>query len=59
MKNKKMGIGLISLVLVIIAVFWAYEINGFWLSDDSILVTFDVPTWSNRVIISSCNRLFR
>lgn len=46
MKNNKIGIGSISLLLVIIAFFWAYEIYGFCLGD-SILVTFGIPTWSN------------
>lgn len=46
MKNKKVGIGSISLILVIIAFFWAFEINGFCLGD-SILATLNIPTWSN------------
>lgn len=46
MKNKKIGIGSISLLLVIIAFFWAYEIYGFCLGD-SVLATFGIPTWSN------------
>ena len=46
MKNKKMGIGSISLLLVIIAFFWAYEIYGFCLGD-SILATLGIPIWSN------------
>lgn len=46
MKNKKIGIGSISLLLVIIAFFWAYEIYGFCLGD-SILATLGIPTWSN------------
>lgn len=47
MKNKKIGIGSISLLLVIIAFFWAFEIRGFCLGD-SILATLNIPTWSNR-----------
>ena len=43
---KKIGIGSISLLLVIIAFFWAYEIYGFCLGD-SILATLGIPTWSN------------
>lgn len=46
MKNKKFGIGSISLLLVIIAFFWAFEIHGFCLGD-SILATLNIPTWSN------------
>ena len=46
MKNKKIGIGSISLILVIIAFFWAFEINGFCLGD-SVLATLNIPTWSN------------
>lgn len=46
MKNKKIGIGSISLLLVIIAFFWAYEIYGFCLGD-SVLATLGIPTWSN------------
>ena len=43
---KKIGIGSISLLLVIIAFFWAFEIMGFCLGD-SILATLNIPTWSN------------
>jgi len=46
MENKKFGIGSISLLLVIIAFFWAFEINGFCMGD-SILATFNIQTWSN------------
>ena len=46
MKNKKIGIGSISLLLVIIAFFWAFEIYGFCLGD-SVLATLGIPTWSN------------
>ena len=42
----KIGIGSISLLLVIIAFFWAFEIMGFCLGD-SILATLNIPTWSN------------
>ena len=47
MKNKKIGLGSISLLLVIIAFFWAFEITGFCLGD-SILATLNIPTWSNN-----------
>ena len=43
---KKIGIGSISLLLVIIAFFWAFEIMGFCLGD-SILAILNIPTWSN------------
>ena len=43
---KKIGIGSISLLLVIIAFFGAFEIMGFCLGD-SILATLNIPTWSN------------
>ena len=43
---KKIGIGSISLLLVIIAFFWAFEIMGSCLGD-SILATLNIPTWSN------------
>lgn len=46
MKNRKLGIGSISLLLVIIAFFWAFEIKGFCLGD-SVLATLNIPTWSN------------
>lgn len=46
MKNKKIGIGSMSLLLVIIAFFWAFEIQGLCLGD-SILATLNIPTWSN------------
>lgn len=43
---KRIGIGSISLLLVIIAFFWAFEIMDFCLGD-SILATLNIPTWSN------------
>ena len=46
MKDRKIGIGSISLLLVIIAFLWAFEIYGFCLGD-SILATLNIPTWSN------------
>ena len=48
MKNKKIGLGSISLLLVIIAFIWAYEIFGVCVGD-SILATLNIPTWSNNV----------
>lgn len=46
MKDRKIGKGSISLLLVIIAFLWAFEIYGFCLGD-SILATLNIPTWSN------------
>ena len=46
MKNKKLGIGSISLLLVIIAFIWAFEIFGVCVGDN-VLATFNIPTWSN------------
>ena len=46
MKNRKIGIGSISLLLVIIAFFWAFEINGICLGD-AVLSHLGIPTWSN------------
>ena len=43
---KKIGIGSISVLLVLIAFFWAFEINGFCMGD-SVLATLNIPTWSN------------
>ena len=43
---KRIGVGSISLLLVIIAFFWAFEIMGLCLGD-SILTTLNIPTWSN------------
>ena len=46
---KKLGIGSLSLVLVIIAIFWCCNIailNNFCLGD-YILNIFDIPSWSN------------
>ena len=44
---KKLGIGSLSLLLVIIAFFWAFEINGICFGD-SILATLNISTWSNN-----------
>ena len=46
MKNKKLGIGSISVLLVIIAFIWAFEIFGVCVGDH-VLATFNIPTWSN------------
>lgn len=46
MEKKKIGIGSISLLLVIIAFFWAFSIKGFCLGDN-ILSFFKIPNWSN------------
>lgn len=46
MKNKKIGIGSISLLLVLIAFFWAFEIYGICLGD-AVLSHLGIPTWSN------------
>ncbi len=48
MKNKKIGLGSISLLLVIIAFIWAFEILGVCVGDH-ILATLNIPTWSNNV----------
>ncbi len=46
MKNKKIGIGSISLLLVAIAFIWAFEFWGICVGDH-ILTTLNIPTWSN------------
>ena len=46
MKNKKIGIGSLSLLLVIIAFVWAFNIFGVCVGDH-ILATLNIPTWSN------------
>ena len=45
MKNKKNGIGSLSLLLVIIAFVWAFNIFGVCVGDH-ILATLNIPTWS-------------
>ena len=45
-KNKKIGIGSLSLLLVIIAFVWAFNIFGVCVGDH-ILATLNIPTWSN------------
>jgi len=44
--KKKIGLGSLGLVLLIIAFFWSSEINGFCLGD-YILAAIKIPTWSN------------
>lgn len=46
MSKKQVGIGSISLLLVIIALIWSYNIFGFCLGD-KVLSIFNLPTWSN------------
>ena len=45
MKNKKIGIGSLSLLLVIIAFVWAFNIFGVCVGDH-ILATLNIPTWT-------------
>lgn len=47
MSKKRVGIGSISLLLVIIAFIWNYNIFGFCLGDN-VLSFFNLPTWSNE-----------
>lgn len=47
MKQKKIGLGSISLLLVIVAVLWSYNISGYCLGDQ-ILHTLNLPAWSNE-----------
>ena len=51
MKNKKIGIGSLSLLLVIIAFVWAFNIFGVCVGDH-ILATLNIPTWSNTIFYS-------
>lgn len=46
MKKKKIGIGSLSLLLVLIAFIWAFEFYGVCIGDH-ILTTLNIPTWSN------------
>lgn len=45
MKQKKLGLGSISLLLVIAAVLWSYNISGYCLGDQ-VLHALDLPAWS-------------
>lgn len=46
MSKKRIGIGSISLLLVILALIWSYNLFGFCLGDN-ILSVLNLPTWSN------------
>lgn len=46
MSKKRVGIGSISLLLVIIALIWNYNIFGFCLGD-KVLSMLHLPAWSN------------
>lgn len=46
MEKKKIGIDSISLLLVVLAFFWAFSIKGFCLGDN-ILAFLKLPSWSN------------
>lgn len=46
--KKKLGIGSISLVLFVIAFFWAFNVRGFCLGD-KVLTALNIPTWSNNL----------
>ena len=46
MKKKKIGVGSISLLLVVIAIFWAFKIDGFCLGDYR-LSLLNIPAWSD------------
>ncbi|MCM1082705.1 MAG: hypothetical protein NC393_04750 [Clostridium sp.] len=52
MKNKKIGIGSLSLLLVLIAFVWSFEIFGICVGDH-ILATFNLPAWSNMSMSSA------
>lgn len=47
MKQKKIGLGSISLLLVIVAVLWSYHFSGYCLGDQ-ILHILNLPAWSNE-----------
>jgi hypothetical protein len=46
MKNRNIGLGSLSLLLVIIAFIWSWNIFGICVGDH-ILTTLNIPTWSN------------
>lgn len=46
--EKRIGIGSISLALVILAFFWSFEIYGFCLGDE-ILTILNIQTWSDNI----------
>ncbi|MSS23521.1 hypothetical protein FYJ36_14785 [[Clostridium] innocuum] len=50
--KKKVGIGTLSLLLVIIASVWSYSIFGFCLGD-KVLSLLKLPVWSNGIAIDT------
>lgn len=50
MKKKKLGLGSISLLLVIVAVLWSYNISGYCLGDQ-VLHALNLSAWSNEAEI--------
>ena len=44
--KKRVGLGSISILLVIIAFFWSFEIFGYCLGDN-LLTALSLPAWSN------------
>lgn len=46
MSKKRVGMGSISLLFMIIALIWSYNIFGFCLGDQ-VLSIFKLPVWSN------------
>lgn len=46
MFKKKVSIGTLSLLLVLIALIWSYNVFGFCLGDEALSI-FNIPTWSN------------
>lgn len=46
MEKKKIGVGSISLLLVVIAVLWSFNINGFCFGD-YVLSLLNIPAWSD------------
>ena len=47
MKKKKLGLGSITLLLVIVAVLWSYNISGYCLGDQ-VLHALNLSAWSNE-----------
>lgn len=54
MNKKKVGLGSLSLILVIIALVWSYNISDFCLGD-KVLAFCNLPTWSNNSVVSISN----
>lgn len=48
MKNKQISYGSLSLLLVIVAFLWSFNIFGFCMGD-FILNLLNIPSWSNNV----------